>query len=121
MKGEITLTESNLRDVWVDYLLDPLPRSQGIAQVPRVQAQFDEWIAGIRAQAAADALEQAADEYTNHVGASKARPHARTWLRERAAQLRQCVHLWRWDADFTSVICTKCERRIDPLTGQVVG
>lgn len=31
-------------------------------------------------------LGEAAEDYTNSVGGTKARPHARTWLRERAEQ-----------------------------------
>lgn len=45
--------------------------------------------AAIRAEAAAQALEHAADDYTNSVGATKARPHAREWLRARAATYRK--------------------------------
>lgn len=43
--AEYTPTTDALRDLWVDHLLDPLPRHEGIALVPLVQAAFDQWLA----------------------------------------------------------------------------
>ena len=51
MSDEYTPTTDALRDLWVDHLLDPLPRSEGIERVPAVQAEFDRWLRDIKAQA----------------------------------------------------------------------
>lgn len=56
---EYTPSMNELRDLWVDHKLDPLPRSQGIPLVPTVQAEFDRFIAGIRGEAKAEALQEA--------------------------------------------------------------
>jgi len=39
-----------VRDIWVDYHLDPLPRPEGVALVPTFQAEFDRWLEDERAQ-----------------------------------------------------------------------
>ena len=59
--GEYTPDIDELRDVWVDYLLNPLPRSQGIPLVPVAQAEFDRWLETVRAEAKAEALNEYAD------------------------------------------------------------
>lgn len=38
-------TTDEVRDIWVDYHLDPLPRREGIALAPTYQATFDRWLA----------------------------------------------------------------------------
>jgi len=60
--GEYTPTTDELRDIWVDYNLNPLPRSQGIPLVETAQAEFDRWLETVRAEAKAEALQDAADE-----------------------------------------------------------
>ena len=45
MAEEYTPTTDALRDLWVDHMLDHLPRAEGIALVPAVQADFDRWLA----------------------------------------------------------------------------
>jgi len=39
----------DVRDIWVDYHLNPLPRAEGIALVPEYQQAFDAWLGTIRA------------------------------------------------------------------------
>jgi len=39
----------DVRDIWVDYHLNPLPRTEGIALVPEYQEAFDAWLETIRA------------------------------------------------------------------------
>lgn len=38
-----------VRDIWVDWHLNPLPRVEGIALVPEYQRLFDAWLDGVRA------------------------------------------------------------------------
>ena len=47
--------------------------------------EFDAWLQDHDAAV----LEAAAEGYTNVEGGSKARPHARTWLRERAKKIKE--------------------------------
>lgn len=54
-------TVGHLRDLWVDWHLDPLPRSQGVALVPAYQAEFDRWLAEHDAQVAARAWDEGYD------------------------------------------------------------
>lgn len=54
--GQYTPDVDDLRDLWVDRKLDPLPRAQGIELVPTVQAEFDRWLETVRAEAKAEAL-----------------------------------------------------------------
>jgi hypothetical protein len=44
----------DVRDIWVDYHLNPLPRAEGIALVPEYQQAFDAWLETIRAEVRAD-------------------------------------------------------------------
>ena len=46
-------------------------------------------LAPVLAEVRAEALREAADDYTNSVGATKARPHARQWLRDRADRIER--------------------------------
>ncbi|UOE45923.1 hypothetical protein [Agromyces larvae] len=43
--AEYTPTTDALRDLWVDHLLNPLPRAVVIELVPEVQAAFDRLLA----------------------------------------------------------------------------
>lgn len=79
-ENEYTPSLDQLRDLWVDHLLDPLPRREGIALVPDVQAAFDRWLAAERVEVAAKALEEVADGSSLVVIAE--------WLRAHAAVLR---------------------------------
>lgn len=53
-----TPTTDELRDIWVDYNLNPLPRSQGIPLVETAQADFDRWLETVRAEAKAEAWDE---------------------------------------------------------------
>lgn len=53
-----------LRDLWVDSKLAPLPRPVGIPLVPAVQAEFDLWIATIKADALTEAAIFIEDVYS---------------------------------------------------------
>ncbi len=89
-------TVGHLRDLWVDWHLDPLPRSQGVALVPAYQAEFDRWLAEHDAQV----LRDAADAYqvggwADDMPAGSSRPalilgmaqRATDWLRARADRI----------------------------------
>lgn len=41
---DLVPTTDEVRDIWVDYYLNHLPRADGIALVPRYQAAFDRWL-----------------------------------------------------------------------------
>lgn len=56
--GEYTPTTDELRDIWVDYNLNPLPRSQGIPLVETAQADFNRWLETVRAEAKAEAWDE---------------------------------------------------------------
>lgn len=79
-------TVGHLRDLWVDWHLDPLPRSQGVALVPAYQAEFDRWLAEHDAQV----LRDAADAYRSGdlTGMFLSRDdYSRAWLRARADRI----------------------------------
>lgn len=61
--GEYTPDVDDLRDLWVDRKLDPLPRAQGIELVPTVQAAFDGWLEQVRAEAKQEALNEVANAF----------------------------------------------------------
>ena len=85
--GEYTPDVDDLRDLWVDRKLDPLPRAQGIELVPTVQAEFDRWLETIRAEAKAEALRQAAENIHEIDGREDSM--ARRWLRACANQYKE--------------------------------
>ena len=82
--GAYTPNVDELRDAWVDNELDPLPRSQAIELVPKVQAAFDGWLEQVRAEAKAEALEEA---YNYGFGRTGHVFHR--WLRARANQYKE--------------------------------
>lgn len=53
-------TTDDVRDVWVDRKVYHLPKSTRTALVPTVQAEFDRWLETVRAEAKAEALNEAA-------------------------------------------------------------
>lgn len=84
--GAYTPNVDELRDAWVDNELDPLPRTQAIELVPKVQAAFDGWLETVRAEAKAEALREA-DEAWNF-GPDIHEPFG-AWLRARANQYKE--------------------------------
>lgn len=92
---EYTPTTDELRDIWVDYNLNPLPRSQGIPLVETAQADFDRWLETVRAEAKAEALNESATElnrldsdvemYDENLRATQ----VEWWLRARANQYKE--------------------------------
>ena len=60
--GAYTPNVDELRDAWVDNELDPLPRTQAIELVPKVQAAFDGWLETVRAEAKAEAWDEGLQE-----------------------------------------------------------
>jgi hypothetical protein len=49
-----TPSTDDVRDIWVDYHLNPLPRAEGIGLVPEYQQTFDAWLETIRAEVRAE-------------------------------------------------------------------
>lgn len=91
MTAEYTPMTDVLRDLWVDHLLDPLPRAEGIALVPTVQTAFDRWLAEHDAEVRAKAVEDEAD-WIEQYNLGPLIEYSGTWasrLRARAAAIRE--------------------------------
>lgn len=87
--GAYTPNVDELRDAWVDNELDPLPRSQAIELVPKVQAAFDRWLETVRAEAKAEALRESASAYPVMLRDMVSRGSVQAWLRARANQYKE--------------------------------
>lgn len=97
--GEYTPTTDELRDIWVDYNLNPLPRSQGISLIETAQADFTRWLESVRDEAKAEALREAAGEFQVNTWASvltggivtrtRNGQEVSDWLRARANQYKE--------------------------------
>ena len=64
-----------IRDAWVDSKIYHLPKSTRTALVPTVQAEFDRWLATVKAQALTDLADQMRDRFTA------------SWIRGKAREL----------------------------------
>ena len=59
----------DVRDIWVDHHLNPLPRAEGIGLVPEYQAAFDAWLESVRADERGrfrESMELAESEVRSH-------------------------------------------------------
>jgi len=97
--GAYTPNVDELRDAWVDNELNPLPRTQAIELVSKVQTAFDGWLETVRAEAKAEALNEVANAFQykawNELIQGNLQDRLRVaqpitaWLRARANQYKE--------------------------------
>jgi len=92
------LSTDDVRDIWVDYHLNPLSRDVGIALVPAYQAAFDAWLETIRA----DERERMKRELWPMIGAAEA--DVRADLRAKIEAMAGVHDIWLYRDDVLALL-----------------